>query len=116
MFVGCEVILTAMGLLAPHESAWLREVVGWFEAHLHSPRDASPGWTWRGKPWRRGARAPLFWFKAQAREHVQRMQQLIVMLRHHDVPARMMRSARPGEIVYEDGHQVGAVPFRDTPR
>lgn len=98
------------GLLEPHEVAWFAEVVGWFERHLAVPkagalfRARSPGERDR----------TLFWFKSEAHEHVQRMQQVGVMLGHHGIPARMLRSARPGRIVYEDQHQVGAVPYRDT--
>lgn len=106
------------GALAAHEAEWLREVVGWFEKHLHAPRLESPGWK-SGARGLLGASRPSpvrFWFKQEAREHVQRMQQVAVMLRHHDIGVRIVRSARPGRIVYEDEWQVGVVPFRDSPR
>ena len=95
-------------LLEPHEATWFTEVVGWFERHLAVPVLYLGG--------RRGeCRRVLFWFKAEAHEHVQRMQQVGVMLGHHGVPTRMLRSSRPGRIVYQDEHQIGAIPFRDTP-
>lgn len=98
------------GELDEHERAWFQEVVGWFDRHLKGPR---------GGVWRVRSQAErdlvIFWFKAGAHEHVQRMRDVCTMLGHHGVPTRLIRSASPGRIVYEDEHQVGAIPFRDGP-
>jgi hypothetical protein len=94
--------------LAEHEGIWFDEVVGWFEKHLPSP-----------DPWQLGRsgcarRRVVFWFRATAAEHVRRMQHLVVMLRHHGIASRMLRSRAPGRVLYQDEHQVGAIPFRDA--
>src|ERR1051325_6162075 len=34
--------------------------------------------------------------------------------RDRGVPTRMLVTARPGYVVYEDTHQIAAVPFRDA--
>jgi len=98
------------GLLADHEVTWFLEVVGWFERHLKIPKE----FDLRGAGTDHERQRTLFWFKQDAHEHVQRMQQVGVMLGHHGIATRMLRSALPGRIIYQDDHQIGAVPFRDT--
>ena len=37
------------------------------------------------------------------------------VLEAYDIRLEMLRTERPGYIVYEDDHQVVAYPFADTP-
>ena len=62
---------------------------------------------------RRGA-APraICWYKDSATEHVRRMWALARVLRTHGVAIKMLKTSRPGYIVYEDEFQVCAEPFR----
>jgi hypothetical protein len=39
---------------------------------------------------------------------------MIALLKHHDVPMHMLRTARPGYIVCEDDFQIVAFPFADS--
>jgi hypothetical protein len=39
---------------------------------------------------------------------------MIVLLERHDVPVRMIKTTRPGYVVYEDNFQIVAVPFADS--
>jgi len=39
---------------------------------------------------------------------------MVALLKRHDVPVRMIKSDRPGYVVYEDGFQIVAVPFADS--
>ncbi|MGE0191846.1 MAG: hypothetical protein AB7T63_07350 [Planctomycetota bacterium] len=40
------------------------------------------------------------------------MRHLATMLREHGVVVRVLRTAKPGRIVYDDDLQIGAIPFR----
>ncbi len=64
----------------------------------------------------RSGKRPLvvFWLKSEAVEHVQHMRRLTGLIASSGVVARMLRTSKPGKIVYEDEYQVGAIPFRDT--
>jgi hypothetical protein len=42
------------------------------------------------------------------------MRDLAALLNASDVHTRMITTCRPGYVVYEDEHQVAAVPFRNT--
>jgi hypothetical protein len=42
------------------------------------------------------------------------MRELAALLETSGVHTRMITTRRPGYIVYEDSHQVAAVPFRDA--
>ncbi|MDP3854060.1 hypothetical protein [Phenylobacterium sp.] len=40
---------------------------------------------------------------------------LQALLEQHGIWGEVLRTARPGYVVYEDDHQVLAYPFADTP-
>lgn len=64
---------------------------------------------------RRTARpSAVCWFKDTAHAHIDKMRDLAALLESCDVRTRMITTRRPGCIVYEDKHQVAAVPFRDA--
>lgn len=42
------------------------------------------------------------------------MREMVLLLEHHDVPIRMVKTTRPGYVVYEDEFQIVAVPFADS--
>jgi len=46
-------------------------------------------------------------------EHLARMRELIAVLENHEVPVRIIKTTRPGYVVYEDEFQVVSEPFRD---
>lgn len=94
---------------ALHERVWFDEVVGWFEWNLAVPSEHA----WALRPGEALCDRVVFWLRADAHEHVQRMRDVACLLRHMDVPMRVLRSAQPGRIVYRDAHQIGAIPHRD---
>ena len=98
--------------LCGYERDQLSEHLDWFSRHLLEPsrfcRSRSKGAAdrnWRG----------LSWFKPSATEHINRMRAIAAIVGNYGWPAKMIRSARPGFIVYEDDFQVVAEPFADTP-
>jgi hypothetical protein len=42
------------------------------------------------------------------------MREIMVLLGHNDVHVRMIKTTRPGYVLYEDEFQIVAVPFADS--
>ena len=101
--------LEKRGELLPHELSWFREAETWLNEHLAPPsrlsRSARPG----------AASVAISWLKLSAVEHLHRMRDLVQLLEHKGVPVSELCTERPGYVVYEDDHQVAAIPFpRET--
>ncbi len=56
----------------------------------------------------------ISWFKDTAQTHIGKMREMVALLEHHDVSVRMIKTMRPGYVVYEDEFQIVAVPFADS--
>lgn len=80
----------------------LEEQLAWFNRHLVVP-------TFGEHDWR-----ALFWFRSEAGEMLERIWDLVAILREEDVQVRMVWTREPGRIVYSDKHQIGAVPLRKS--
>jgi hypothetical protein len=98
------------GQLSLAEEAWLKDVWSWFRSKLDAP----------GR-WRRSGRAAsrataVCWMKCSATEHVAKLRELAHLLEAHEVPVQELMTTRPGYIVWEDDHQVAAVPFKPARR
>ncbi len=78
----------------------LRDLLGWFNRQLPFPRDM------RG--------SAVCWYKPEAREFIARSFELAALLGRHGYGVGLVRTTRPGAVVYEDAWQVAAIPFRDT--
>lgn len=57
----------------------------------------------------------ISWFKDTSQDCISRMRDYASVLDDYDVLTEMIRTLRPGIVVYEDDHQVVAYPFADTP-
>ena len=98
------------GQLAEHELAWFRELESWFNEHLPRPERLA----WSARP--NAPERAITWLKVSAAGHLRRMRELASLLEHKDIPVQELRTDRPGYIVYEDEHQVAAVPFTGEAR
>lgn len=76
-----------------------RAVFRWFNIHV-----ACPG---------RLPRRAVCWFRADARDCIKRVHELIELYRLGGHAVWMLSTTKPGRIVYQDEHQVAAVPFAD---
>ena len=56
----------------------------------------------------------IFWFRWRAEPMIRRFWNLAGVLKELDYEVRILKTARPGYVLYEDDDQVGAIPFRDT--
>ena len=98
------------GKLAPHEEAWWTEIRTWFNLKLEEPARLS-------RSRRPGAnKCAISWFKTSAKNHIRRAREVTALLAEHGIQSRMLRSKRPGYVVYEDRFQITAEPFRPEHR
>jgi hypothetical protein len=97
--------LDRRGELLAHERAWFEETEAWFNRHLRRPERLA----WSSRP--NAPERAITWLKVSATEHVSRMRDLVALLEHKDVAVDEVRTDKPGYVVYEDEHQVAAMPF-----
>ena len=96
------------GALLQHEQQQYDEIYEWFRFNLKKPKS----FTRSSKP--HAKNVALSWYKDSAVEHIAKTQGLVEILRAHGVAVDLLRTDRPGYIVYEDSYQVAAEPFRET--
>lgn len=107
LFMAMSNLSRRSALSAREHGVW-NELKEWFDRHLERPDRFSRADRAHAK------NVALSWFKPDATEHIARMRQIAVILEGHGHHVEMIRSDRPGYIVYEDEHQIAAEPFRDT--
>jgi hypothetical protein len=98
------------GLLSEHDEEILQELRDRFSANLEKPSrftNAKP-------PHYRKRMNGISWFKSSAQEHIGKIREIIALLESYDIPVRMIKTDRPGFVVYEDRFQIVAVPFADS--
>jgi len=61
-------------------------------------------------------RRAICWFRESSEEVVSKAAELVVFLGERGYFLETHRTEQPGIIVYEDGHQVAAKPFRQNRR
>lgn len=96
------------GVLLEHEQQQYDEIYEWFRFNLKKPRSFARS----SKP--HAKNVALSWYKDSAVEHIAKTQGLVEILRAHGVAVDLLRTDRPGYVVYEDPYQVAAEPFRET--
>jgi len=82
----------------------------WFDKNLERPESFSK--SKRSNP----TKVAISWFKPTALEHIKRMHEFKALLENHGVTVEVIKTDRPGYIVYEDEFQITAEPFADTPK
>jgi len=94
--------------LEPHQIDVVNESFDWFNAHVPCPPFQEK---LKSGKWSADAVA---WFLPEATEAIQRMWELVAVLKDHGMPVRVVRTASPGLIIYRDEYQVVAeTPKRD---
>ena len=84
--------------LDPEDSKRLREVLDWFDEHLPSP------------PEEFYASRAIFWFKSDAHESIDRIWELVQLLRLHGHHIEVYKSRYLANVTYEDEYQIAAYP------
>ena len=101
--------LLGSGRMAQDDAEALRATYGWFKANLAVPTRFSVSARPHAK-----AQA-ISWFRDTAAEHIKQMRGYQRLLESYGLKVEMLRTTRPGYIVFEDHHQLVAYPFADTP-
>lgn len=98
--------------LAADDQHELADLLNWFDSNLTTPdrfnRTKSKG------HYRRNTHG-ISWLKSGALDHVDRMRRLAALLARQGHATEVLKTDRPGYIIYEDDAQVVAEPFNDTP-
>jgi hypothetical protein len=100
--------LKSNGLLLSNEQIIYDEIYIWFTKNLKKPLT----FTRSSKP--HAKKIAISWFKDTANEHIAKMYAITQILEDHGIMVDVIRSERPGYIVYKDMYQVAAEPFSDT--
>ena len=90
------------GELYDHESRWLDEIFDWFNENLPCPPFRQK---FRSGEWTRRA---VCWFHDRAGEPLRRIWDIVAILEEHGTTVRLVKTHRPGKIVYHDRYQVVA--------
>jgi hypothetical protein len=101
--------LSDSGALSAEDDAEIRRIRSWFGGHLKQPDRLALS----SRP--HAKNTALSWFKDTAIEHITRMREFAQLLEPHGFIVEMIRTDRPGYVLYEDEHQIVAYPFADTP-
>ncbi len=109
VFQAAYELLASNALIESADRDAMRSVLDWYKAHLDAPDRFSRSRKINAAP------NAISWYRQTAHDHIQRMHQLCVVLNRYGIATEILRTDRPGVIVYEDDHQIAAVPFRDTP-
>ena len=108
LFQAAETLLTN-GRVPSHDAHYLEELYAWFKVHLPVPdRFAASS--------RPHAKAQaLSWFRGTATQHIRQMREYQRLLEEAGLRVSVLRTERPGYVVFEDEYQVVAYPFAETP-
>lgn len=101
--------LRMCGEMSTRDANNLDSLCAWFEAHLPVPSRFSVS----SKPHAKAQ--ALSWFHDTATEHISKMRDCQCILDNYGLHVTMLKTKRPGYIVFEDLCQVVAYPFADTP-
>ena len=107
-------IFMAMDILQENDSLYSYEreledeLYSWFKKNLKVPKVQSSGSGYHARP------KSISWFKSSATKHIEKMREYAQILESHGLTVKQVTTDRPGNIVYEDEHQIAAIPFNDT--
>ncbi|HEY7312369.1 MAG TPA: hypothetical protein VH643_23600 [Gemmataceae bacterium] len=96
------------GEMSENEQHSCDDILSWFNHHLPFPDRFSRS----GR--RHACGKGICWFKDSAARYIRKVRELATMLEQHGISVEMLRTSKPGFIVYEDSYQIVAVPFRET--
>ena len=95
-------LLRDKGNLDQYQVSWLEETYAWLNANLPVPPFSEGRWP----------KDAVTWFKDDAGESVKKMWEIVSLLKENGVPVRLLRSANPGKVLYEDSYQVVVEEWR----
>ena len=84
----------------------LKKLNKWFSNYLKKPDRFSNAQNKNPKS------VSLSWFKDSSKTDIMKMHEIKDILAKYDLTVEMIATKTPGYIIYEDEHQVSAIPFR----
>ena len=87
----------------PYDDRELRKNLLWLDTHLKAPDVLDKPKHYRA----------IFWFKDGAIEPLKRIRAIKFVLEQYDIWVDQVTTTNPGYIIYQDGWQVAAKPFRN---
>jgi hypothetical protein len=84
----------------------LKELRAWFNLNLAAPDKFSNAKN------KNPSSISLSWFKDSSKEHVKKIYEIREVLYKYGVVVDVVTTKNPGNIIYEDDHQVSAIPFK----
>ena len=111
-FFSAAYALCEDGATPGYAAAALGEHIAWFRNNLDTPYRFSRS-TAKGAD--RRASKGVSWFKPDALECIARAFDVKAILDEYGYPVDVLKTDRPGYVVYEDALQIVAEPFADTP-
>jgi len=104
-FSALEDSLVEQGLkFQDYELEWLTETVTWFDQNLRTARTISTNYP-----------KATYWFKASAKECIDRVQMLVVLLEQYGFHTKRIEADSFDYILYEDEYQALALNKDDVP-
>lgn len=96
------------GELTHQEEDKINKVMDWFADNLDKPSRLSKSSK------NHTTNKAITWFKHTANIHINKMWEIVSVLRSHGISVDVIKTEKPGYIVYEDQHQVAAEAFKET--
>lgn len=81
------------------------KMVAWFSAHLEFPLD------FLNKQRSKKSDVCISWFKSSAKEHIAKAREFSSILENKEVTVEILKTKKPGKIVYEDEFQIFSKPY-----
>lgn len=96
-------ILRDSNLLEMYQVERLEGIYLWLNENIPCPPFSTSNWS----------RNAISWFKDDAGECIQKMWEIVSLLKEHDVPVRMLLSKNPGKTLYEDKYQIVVEEYKE---
>jgi hypothetical protein len=92
--------------LYEYQEVEIKEALKWLEKHLPVPEKFSK---------KRNASHKnthgISWFKPEATETLKQIRRIVAVLEEYGMKIQILKTTRPGYVVYEDDYQIVAEPF-----
>lgn len=84
------------GLLEPYQVGFVNQILDYFDTNLPCPPFSKKGWP----------KNAISWFKDSAIDYIDKMRDLQHILEENNCHVRVLKTDKPGMILYEDDFQV----------
>ncbi|MDX2301457.1 MAG: hypothetical protein NW226_01600 [Microscillaceae bacterium] len=104
-FLNAARYLNEQGILEENQKTKLEQNLSWIEVHLKRRPE------FEALDENDILNLPMSWLKESASEHIHKMDEIREILEENDILVEVLQVETPGKILYEDEHQVVAIPF-----